>query len=154
MRQESEGYRKELLDIGKDEGKQLAALNKDGAMMDEKQLSSARQEIKNNSEQRRQQASELYGVGGGRSSQNQPGIDPAELEAFVGEYQKEFGEAPDLSSPQDQQFFIAWKQKQLQQMKEHSPSAQPGTTQSNSALDSNTAQQLRGLKRINGSIPR
>lgn len=154
MRQESEGYRKELLDIGKDEGKQLAALNKDGAMMDEKQLSSARQEIKNNSEQRRQQASELYGVGGGRSSQNQPVIDPAELEAFVGEYQKEFGEAPDLSSPQDQQFFIAWKQKQLQQMKEHSPSAQPGTTQSNSALDSNTAQQLRGLKRINGSIPR
>lgn len=57
MRQESEGYRKELLDISKDEGKQLAALNKDGAMMDEKQLASARQEIKNSAEQRRQQAS-------------------------------------------------------------------------------------------------
>lgn len=48
MRQESEGYRKELLDISKDEGKQLAALNKDGAMMDEKQLATAKQEIKSN----------------------------------------------------------------------------------------------------------
>ncbi|EKN3739669.1 TPA: hypothetical protein ACPZQZ_002005 [Yersinia enterocolitica] len=150
MRQESEGYRKELLDISKDEGKQLAALNKDGAMMDEKQLTAAKQEIKSNSEQRRQQASELYGVGGGRSSQNQSGIDPAELEAFAGEYQKEFGEVPDLNSPQDQQFFMAWKQKrqQPQQMTEPSQSAQPGATQGGPVPDSNTAQQLREIQRV------
>ncbi|HEO0717138.1 TPA: hypothetical protein U5E38_001684 [Yersinia enterocolitica] len=151
MRQESEGYRKELLDISKDEGKQLAALNKDGAMMDEKQLAAAKQEIKSNSEQRRQQASELYGVGGGRGSQNQSRIDPTELEAFSGEYQKEFGEVPDLDSPQDQQFFMAWKQKrqQPQQMKEPSQSAQPGATQGGPVPDSNTAQQLREMKRVN-----
>lgn len=152
MRQESEGYRKELLDIGKDESKQLAALNKDGAMMDEKQLTAAKQEIKSNSEQRRQQASELYGVGGGRGSQNQSGIDPAELEAFAGEYQKEFGEVPDLNSPQDQQAFMAWKQqRQPQQEKAPSQSMQSNATQSNPAPDSNTAQQLREMKRINAA---
>ncbi|WP_235896826.1 hypothetical protein [Yersinia thracica] len=150
MRQESEGYRKELLDIGKDESKQLAALNKDGAMMDEKQLAAAKQEIKSSSEQRRQQASELYGVGGGRGSQNQSGIDPVELEAFAGEYQKEFGEAPDLNNPQDQQVFMAWKQKrqQPQQMTEPSQSAQPGSTQGGPVPDSNTAQQLREIQRV------
>ncbi|WP_260506358.1 hypothetical protein [Yersinia enterocolitica] len=151
MRQESEGYRKELLDISKDEGKQLAALNKDGAMMDEKQLAAAKQEIKSNSEPRRQQASELYGVGGGSSSQNQSGIDPVELEAFAGEYQKEFGEVPDLNSPQDQQVLMAWKQQRQQAIQEKAPlqSAPSNSLQSSLVPDSNIAQQLREIKHIN-----
>lgn len=149
MRQESEGYRKELLDIGKDESKQLAALNKDGAMMDEKQLTAAKQEIKSNSEQRRQHASELYGAGGGRGSQNQSGIDPAELEAFAGEYQQRVGAMPDMSNQQDRQFFMEWKQQRQQQLQPGK--GQPQSTQSNTvqAPDSNTAQQLREMKRIN-----
>ena len=129
------------VDISKDEGKQLAALNKDGAMMDEKQLTTAKQEIKINSEQRRQQASELYGVGGGRATKNQSGIDSAELEAFAGEYQKEFGEAPDLNSPQDQQAFVAWKQKQREGRQQRATNS---TTQETLVSgDSFTAQQLR-----------
>ncbi|WP_145500025.1 hypothetical protein [Yersinia bercovieri] len=142
MRQKSEGYRKELQDISKDESKQLAALNKDGAMMDEKQLAAAKQEIKSNSEQRRQQASELYGVSGGRGWQNQSSIDPAELEAFAGEYQQQVGTMPDMNNPQDQQFFMAWKQQQQQGQPQ---STQPNTVQNDPADDSHTAQQLREI---------
>ena len=150
MRQESEGYRKELLDIGKDESKQLAALNKDGAMMDEKQLAAAKQEIKSNSEQRRQQASELYGIGGSRGSQNQSGIDPAELEAFAGEYQKEFGEIPDLNNPQDKQVFMAWKQlrQQTPQGKGQPQGAASNQVQNDPVPDSNTAHQMREMQRL------
>ncbi|HHL2560765.1 TPA: hypothetical protein ACQ31I_002675 [Yersinia enterocolitica] len=151
MRQEREGYRKELLDIGKDEGNQLAKLNKEATLMDEKQLAAAKQEIKSNSEQRRQQASELYGVGAGRGSQNQFEINPAELAAFSGEYQKEFGEVPDLNSPQDQQAFMAWKQQRQQAIQEKAPlqSTPSNSLQSSLVPDSNIAQQLREIKHIN-----
>jgi hypothetical protein len=146
MRQESEGYRKELLDIGKDESKQLAALNKDGAMMDEKQLAAAKQEIKSNTEQRRQQASELYGVGGSRGSQNQSGIVPAELEAFAGEYQKEFGEMPDLNSEEDRRAFATWQQKQRGELEQKAVNSTASKTLEPD--DNFTAQQLREVRRL------
>lgn len=146
MRQEREGYRKELLDIGKDEGNQLAKLNKEATLMDEKQLAAAKQEIKSSSEQRRQQASELYGVGGGRATKNQSGIDSAELEAFAGEYQKEFGEVPDLNSEEDRRAFAAWQQKRAdrEEVKAANNTAQTASTHVNSF----TAQQLREIIRL------
>ncbi|HDL7339048.1 TPA: hypothetical protein PXN07_004386, partial [Yersinia enterocolitica] len=82
---------------------------------------------------------------GGRSSQNQSQIDPAELAAFAGEYQKEFGEVPNLNSPQDQQFFMAWKQKQVEGKQQRAIST---TTQKTPSADSFTAQQLREVRRL------
>ncbi|ENA1774651.1 hypothetical protein ABF237_003372 [Yersinia ruckeri] len=147
MRQETEGYRKELLDISKDEGKQLAALNKDGAMMDEKQLTTARQEIKTNSEQRRQQANQLYGMGG--ESVQQPSAEQqAEFQAFAVEYQKRVGTMPDPNNEQDREFFTAWKQQQPQEGKAQAQSSVPPAAQREPAPDSNTAQQLREMTRI------
>ncbi|UZX96193.1 hypothetical protein ND444_07435 [Yersinia ruckeri] len=147
MRQETEGYRKELLDISKDEGKQLAALNKDGAMMDEKQLTTARQEIKTNSEQRRQQANQLYGMGG--ESVQQPSAEQqAEFQAFAVEYQKRVGTMPDPNNEQDREFFTAWKQQQPQKGKAQVQSSAPPAAQREPAPNSNTAQQLREMTRI------
>ncbi|MCK8538253.1 hypothetical protein [Yersinia ruckeri] len=147
MRQETEGYRKELLDISKDEGKQLAALNKDGAMMDEKQLTTARQEIKTNSEQRRQQANQLYGMGG-ESAQQPPAEQQAEFHAFAEEYQKRVGTMPDPNNEQDREFFTAWKQQQPQKGKVQVQSSAPPAAQREPTSNSNTAQQLREMTRI------
>ncbi|CRY31861.1 PD-(D/E)XK nuclease family protein [Yersinia enterocolitica] len=141
MRQEREGYRKELLDIGKDEAKHLAILNKNATLLDEKQLAAAREDIKSNTEKRRRLATQLYG-----SREAEPSAEEqAELQAFIEEYSQNAGISPDMNNPQDQQFFMQWKQRRQQQGKETEQVATVKPVQSEPASDSRTAQQLRDI---------
>ncbi|MGL4486131.1 MAG: hypothetical protein ACRCUG_03880 [Yersinia sp. (in: enterobacteria)] len=126
MRQERENYRKEQLNIGKDEANHLAELNKNATLLDEKQLSAAREDIKSNTAKRRQLATQLYGRGGPEPMAEER----AEWEAFTQEYQQKVGAMPDMNNQQDQQFFMQWRRRQQQ---------------SEPVSDSRTAQQLRDI---------
>lgn len=142
MRQERENYRKEQLDIGKDEANHLAELNKNATLLEEKQLAAAREDIKSNTEKRRRLATQLYGSGGAELSAEEQ----AELQAFIEEYSQNAGISPDMNNPQDQQFFMQWKQQRRQQQgKETEQVATVKPAQSEPASDSRTAQQLRDI---------
>lgn len=139
LRQETESYRKALLEIGKDESKQLAILHKDGDIMDEKQLAAARESIHSQAEQRRQQVIQLYGRG------EASGEEHAMWQAFSQEYQQKVGTAPDMNNLQDQQFFMQWKQQQQSEREASEVPAKPSKDES--SLDGHTAQQLREIYR-------
>ncbi|WP_145517421.1 hypothetical protein [Yersinia mollaretii] len=145
VRQESEGYRKAMLAIGQDESQQLAALHKDGALMDERQRVAARENIQHHAGQRRQQVIQLYGMGGPEPSAEEQ----AELQTFMEEYRRNAGVMPDMNNPQDQQFFSQWKQQRQSSGKEATQSESAKPSQSEPASDSHTAQQLREMKRLN-----
>ncbi|EOW7153592.1 TPA: hypothetical protein ACPZQZ_001947 [Yersinia enterocolitica] len=140
MRQETADYRQAILDIGKNESKQLAALYKDSAMMDEKLLAIAREDIIAQAGQRRQQAAQLFGQGGPEPTTEER----AEWETFTQEYQQKVGAMPDMNNPQDQQFFMQWKQDR-QQREASTPPDQVKTPERDTVSDSQTAQQLREI---------
>ena len=105
-------YRSALLDVDKDEAKQMAELNKDGAMLDEAQKAAAVKAIQEGANQRRERVGQLFGVGSATANEPKDSdwtADPeyAQFEKLVYEKQKQ---RPDPNNPATKEIYMQWRQ--------------------------------------------
>lgn len=78
-------YRSALLDVDKDEAKQMAELNKDGAMLDEAQKAAAVKAIQEGANQRRERVGQLFGVGTDPNNDSTSGGVPPAVKQWAGD---------------------------------------------------------------------
>ncbi|GKX50621.1 hypothetical protein [Budvicia aquatica] len=105
-------YRSALLDVDKDEAKQMADLNKDGAMLDDAQKAAAVKAIQEGANQRRERVGQLFGVGSATANEPKESdwtTDPeyAQFEKLVYEKLKQ---RPDPNNPATKEIYMQWRQ--------------------------------------------
>ncbi|AHG22199.1 hypothetical protein Z042_23240 [Chania multitudinisentens RB-25] len=130
VREESKGFRRDMLEVGKARAKALAGAEPENIPAINAQY-----------DQLQNQVLQSYG----QDAKSLPTDDPA-YQAFSAEYQQTFKEAPDMTKQEDIQAFQSWKN----QKGSAAPSGAGETPQQlpESKENSHTAQQLREFRRL------
>ncbi|CAI2146199.1 Uncharacterised protein [Serratia fonticola] len=128
-REESKGFRRDMLDVGKARAKALAGAEPENIPAINAQF-----------DQLQNQVLQSYG----HEVKSSPMDDP-DYQAFSTEYQQTFKDSPDLNKPEDAQAFQAWKSRKGGGT---SPATAPTQQQVQPPEDSHTAQQLREFRRF------